>query len=1003
MLGVVLGSGWERRGHELLHAGSATLRLAEYYAHQQEAEARRIRTILAALSDDPAVRALDAQACTALFRNALTTNPGYVNFALLDATGEALASALPFTRQNLKERKEFQEAVAKDSFAVGEYAVGKVSGVQILPFAYPVHDTLGNICGVLIATLRLEDAATVFDQAMFPKDSFVGLVDRNGRRLYRYPHQETAIIGAPIPPHVWAQVTMIHRQGLFTETSRDGVRRVYAVRRVAMENGQPYLNIFVGVPEAAVLEQADVVTRRYLGWLALSLLCSSLLAMVVGKYGIRDRVARLVGVTQRLGAGDLSARSEMSGSGGSLGQLSHAVDQMAQALEWDRAELIKAKEARDLEVLRREALMNLSGDGIVILNSRQQVLEANQRVGEMLGLAPGEVVGRCVHEFEVHGADGEENKGHLIAEQTRTVFESWFRRQDGSIFPVEVSAASSVIFGEQLVFAVVRDITERKKAEQRLQESEERYRTLFEHSLDAISVQAGLPPRIVWVNPAYTRLLGYSAEEVYALDEEHMWQLVHPADRETVRESLRQRLAGDCDAVRHTFRIVRKNGEVRWVDSTGRRLRQGGQPMNMSIFRDVTEEHETRELLAQAKEAAESANRTKSEFLANMSHEIRTPLNGVMGMLQLLSVGSLPVEQAEYVETALHSCRRLTRLLADILDLSRIEAGKMPIISEPLRLSEVFEQVRDLFLATAREAGIAFSMQLDPALDIDLLGDAIRLQQVLNNLVGNALKFTSAGSVTVEAYPLPPRTPDECRALFIVSDTGIGISDQNLGKLFNPFSQAVKGFTRRHQGAGLGLAICKRLVELMGGSIAVDSEVGVGTSVLFCITFARPSEALVNGLEKEPAPLSRPGNSLAGLRVLVAEDDRVSAMVAVRMLSLAGATATVVENGRLALAALRDGGFDLVLMDVQMPELDGVEAARAIRQGHAGERQRGIPMIAMTAYAMAGDRDLFLGAGMDGYISKPVTLEELTQVVEQVQSRQRQAAGLRGDAPGKTG
>ena len=406
-----------------------------------------------------------------------------------------------------------------------------------------------------------------------------------------------------------------------------------------------------------------------------------------------------------------------------------------------------------------------------------------------------------------------------------------------------------------------------------------------------------------------------------------------------------------------------------------------------SIMRDISERRraearmeETLATLGQAKAEAEAANRAKSEFLANMSHEIRTPINGIMGMLQLLQASRLDEEQAGFATTAVRSCRRLVRLLSDILDLSRIEAGKMTVQVAPMSIRELFCQVGELFSPIAREGGVELITELDDAIPARVLGDAARLQQVLINLVGNALKFTRHGHVRMEGRAISPLRPGRCRVFFAVSDTGAGISDEKLNLLFKPFSQVDAGYTRTHQGAGLGLSICKRLVELMGGNISVISEAGGGTSMAFALDFEVDAR-----LEHLP-PSQRPGTvaTLAGLRVLIAEDDSVSAMAGVAMLRKSGALVTHVENGRDVLEALRRDSFDLLLMDVQMPVMDGVEATRAIRAGQAGEEARDIPIIALTAYAMAGDKDIFLQAGMNDYASKPVGMAELLPVIGNV-------------------
>ena len=304
----------------------------------------------------------------------------------------------------------------------------------------------------------------------------------------------------------------------------------------------------------------------------------------------------------------------------------------------------------------------------------------------------------------------------------------------------------------------------------------------------------------------------------------------------------------------------------------------------------------------------------------------------------------------------------------------------MTVQNAPMSIGELFCHVGELFSPIAREGGVELLFELDESIPARVLGDAARLQQVLINLVGNALKFTRHGHVRMEGRALSPLRPGRCRVFFAVSDTGAGIPDEKLDLLFRPFSQVDAGYTRTHQGAGLGLSICKRLVELMGGNISVISEEGCGTSMAFALDFE------VDARLEHLSPLQKPDTlaTLSGLRVLIAEDDSVSAMAGVAMLRKSGAMVTHVENGRDVLDALRRDTFDLLLMDVQMPVMDGVEATRAIRAGQAGEEARDIPIIALTAYAMAGDKDVFLLAGMNDYVSKPVGLAELLPVIGNV-------------------
>ena len=406
-----------------------------------------------------------------------------------------------------------------------------------------------------------------------------------------------------------------------------------------------------------------------------------------------------------------------------------------------------------------------------------------------------------------------------------------------------------------------------------------------------------------------------------------------------------------------------------------------------TIMRDISERKlaESRmeaalEALREAKSGADAANRAKSEFLANMSHEIRTPVNGIMGMLQVLQSTPLDDEQSACAGTAMRSCTRLVRLLSDILDLSRIEAGKLSVQHVPMEFRDVLCQVRDLFAPIAGESGTELRFEVDPDIPERFLGDAARLQQVLINMVGNALKFTPGGQVTVEAWALSPLRDGHARVYFEIMDTGAGIPDDKLGLLFTPFSQVDAGYTRTHQGAGLGLSICKRLVELMGGSISVISEAGAGTSMSFALDLEIAAD--LQRLE-QPGSVDPP-TGLAGRKVLMAEDDAVSALACATLLRKLGAEVIHVGDGRSALDALARTPFDLVLMDVQMPVMDGLETTLALREGRAGEDARNTPVVAMTAYAMAGDRETFLATGMNAYLAKPVSIDELLRVMGEV-------------------
>ena len=390
---------------------------------------------------------------------------------------------------------------------------------------------------------------------------------------------------------------------------------------------------------------------------------------------------------------------------------------------------------------------------------------------------------------------------------------------------------------------------------------------------------------------------------------------------------------------------------------------------------DVTERKQAeaeRSALLIREKAAQEASRLKSEFLANMSHEIRTPLNGIVGMTSLLSDTKLDDEQRDYVETVKTSSGTLLTLINEILDLSKAEAGRIEIERISFELDQIIHDVNRTLALSAQKKGLA--LQRESLIDSStrIVGDPTRLRQVMMNLVGNAIKFTTAGEVRMHAQLVAIGGRTNFR--FEVTDTGIGVPPSALGKLFESFTQADASTTRKFGGTGLGLSISKRLVNLMGGEIGVDSVEGKGSRFWFTVPVEMAEAATERAEPVLRAPASR------RLRVLVAEDNSVNQLIAVKMLEKMGHSPVAVANGLEALDAIRAAHYDLVLMDCQMPEMDGYEATRIIRENRE-LKSEGLPIIAMTANAMAGDRERCLEAGMNDYVSKPVRAGDLDEVI----------------------
>ncbi|MHC1789421.1 PAS domain S-box protein [Solidesulfovibrio sp.] len=636
----------------------------------------------------------------------------------------------------------------------------------------------------------------------------------------------------------------------------------------------------------------------------------------------------------------------------------------------------------------------------------------NPKARHSLGVpAEGNLLGRPVEDIVAPGDPdsvrqsvrrlGETRRPEPLSEQT-------LLRLDGVAFTAEAAGVPIVWDGKDAVLIFFQDITDRKKAEEQVRLSEARLQSLLtisqmdSASLDAMLHHAAREARrltgsrfgCLFMQPEADGrlcLLERTAQDGAAVCPPGWAACFREADsggpwREALR--LRRPLVGalpDADGPGSAAKalyvpvvtgppgaalLVLSGKEGDYDDAD---IRQATLLMD-AVWRMVARKRDADALL-EAKEAAERASRVKSEFLANMSHELRTPLNGIQGMSQLLAMTELSGEQREYVDAALTTCRRLTRLLGDILDLSRVESGKLGLVEEPFRLAGILASVSAEYGPACLQAGLNFEMAVDPDVPERLWGDEDRVRQILLNLIGNAVKFTPSGGVRLAVWAGPANARGERSVLFTVSDTGVGIPEDQLDQVFEAFHQVERSFSRRFQGAGLGLAIVRRLVHLMHGTIVIDSRPGQGTQCTCALPLVRPFS------DPRPAPVAEvpgPGASRpVGRRVLIAEDDAVSAMAVRRMLEKLGHVVSVADNGQQAVEMALAGRPDAILMDVGLPVLDGVAAAAAIRRGWQAKGRARIPIIALTAHAMAGDREWLLGAGMDGYLAKPLDLEEL--------------------------
>jgi PAS domain S-box-containing protein len=523
------------------------------------------------------------------------------------------------------------------------------------------------------------------------------------------------------------------------------------------------------------------------------------------------------------------------------------------------------------------------------------------------------------------------------------------------------------------------DITERKQAEQALQNSEEKFRQLAENIREVFWITNPATNEVLYVSPAYEQVWGRSCDSVY--QNPAFWQeTVHPDDLEPARSKLPRLLLGE--SIESEYRIRTPEGQEKWIRDRGFPiLDQAGQLIRVvGIAEEITERKRYEEELIHAREGADAANRAKSRFLANMSHEIRTPMNGVLGMVQLLLETDLTPQQRRYSNVAQDSGRALLALIDDILDLSKIGAGKITLENLSFNLLQTVEEVVQLLRVQARAKGLHIHPRVSEEIPPLLRGDAHRLRKVLTHLSANAIKFTERGEVTLEAA-LESQRDGTARVRFAVTDTGIGIRPDQVAALFSPFTQGDASTTRKYGGTGLGLAICKELVEMMGGTIGVNSREGRGSTFWFTAVFelASPSQQQPSS-ERREGRFGAPGGTTrngSDARILVAEDNATNRVVVLAQLQKLGYKADAVTNGAEAVEAVQHKRYDLVLMDCSMPVMDGFEATRRIR----GSIQPGIPIVAITAYAMSADRDRCLSEGMNDYLAKPVDLGGLADVL----------------------
>ena len=923
------------------------LRKAEIISKNTVWNLESLNKLLLSLQKDPALLA-NAPGYNQRFEDLANAMPGVRTILRLDAQGTARLSSRPeLLEKNFNDRDYFkipQQQAGEDMLYVSP-PFRTALNTYVINMSRSLCTPDGSFAGVIAASLDPDYFSTLLLSVLYAPDMRSALAHWDGLLFLMEPgHKEfigrnLAVPGSFFSRHRASGKHQTIHAGIVYATGRNQMMAQITIQPESLKMNKPLV--------VAVSRDLGVV---YAGWRneaiilgALYLLCAALAGFTLYFFNKRNE-------------------------------------------EFTRQ---KAASADSIRLLSEELdrFFSMALDMLCIADLDGHFKRLNRSWEETLGYTLDELTGKQFLEF-VHPDDIPAtlaSMSDLDANKQILNFINRYRCKDGSYRWIEWRSTPC----GNLIYAAARDITERKNTEAALEESERFMRVLT----DIIPGMVGYWDKDLhnrFANIAYLEWFGKTADQMRGI---HIRTLLGDELFSKNEPYIRAALNGELQRFERT--LTKADGSIGYTWAHYIPDIADGETRGFFVLvSDITELKQTQLQLEQRTKEAEAANLAKSEFLANMSHEIRTPMNAILGLTRLVLETELDPRQRDFLFKVYSASQALMEILNDILDYSKIEAGRVEIERLPISVEEVVRNTMGLFRAKIEEKGLATIVEFSPDLPQVLQGDPMRLSQVLNNLVGNAVKFTESGEIRlkVEQMQEDSRTVTLC---FSVQDTGIGLDNDETGRLFQAFTQADNTISRKYGGTGLGLTICLRLVGLMGGSISVSSRKGVGSTFSFVIqmgkvppgTQARKLHAFNEGATGTPDSLTvlsarQKKLELDRLRVLLVEDNRINQEVAAEILRQHGAEVTLADHGAAALELITGPGFDVVLMDLHMPVMDGFEATRKIREQYDSAT---LPIIAMTAAVMQDDRERCTAAGMVDFVAKPVNPLELVSVLKRFQ------------------